>query len=165
MEITMHYPMATPMARTVLFPTNAETSNSTTNPSTAGAAVRAHLLRKIYRLNSLVMEDRYGGVYSGAQFLCWPIAQPAMSREEWERWTEGPYLGFQIPDGASDDDVTCSEFWSTFGGVCGKGNTAAAAQADMRRQLRKLPWANYLALYRALDSHNDGWRRNRARWS
>lgn len=63
-----------------------------------------------------VVEDRYGGAYSGGRFLAWPLPQDA------------------IPAASQGSDVTAGVFWSEFR-LCGRGSTPEAAMDDLDHQL------------------------------
>jgi hypothetical protein len=59
--------------------------------------------RPIYPLT--IVQDRYNGIYSGAKFTAWNMY---------------PY---ELPIGATGDDVTCREFWDNTEIPVGLGNT------------------------------------------
>ena len=63
-----------------------------------------------------ITRDRYGGVYSGGEWLAWPLRPD------------------QIPDDANGDDVTAADFWAGWPYEVGKGSTPAEALADLERQ-------------------------------
>lgn len=66
----------------------------------------------------VVVNDRYNGVYSGA---------------EWTAWEDYPYA---IPDDIFGDDDSCCEFWLKANrNNIGFGNTPDEAIADLRQKL------------------------------
>lgn len=63
-----------------------------------------------------VVEDRYGGAYSGGKYIAWPLPSAA------------------IPAASQGGDIDVSAFWSEHR-LAGKGDTPEAALADLERQL------------------------------
>ena len=63
-----------------------------------------------------VVEDRYGGGYSGAAYVAWPLPAAA------------------IPTDSQGGDVPASQFWA-HEHLAGKGDTPEAALADLERQV------------------------------
>jgi len=67
-----------------------------------------------------IVEDRYGGTYSGARWLAFLVS----ASEE-------------IPEGAFGGDVPTAAFWSGAGDrLIGRGRTPNGALDDLRRRLR-----------------------------
>jgi hypothetical protein len=64
-----------------------------------------------------IVQDRYHGVYSGAEWTAWP-----MNSEN-------------VPTEISGDDVSCAEFWNQFTGIVGKGDTKHEALDDLCSKL------------------------------
>lgn len=67
-----------------------------------------------------IMEDRYGGAYSGAAWTAWP-----MYPEE-------------IPEGPDDGDPECWTFWQEYKGTVGKGKTPDEAYTSLIMHLQAL---------------------------
>ena len=70
---------------------------------------------EIYPLT--IVSDRYGGVYSGASFTAWPL--------DW----------LQVPEDIDGCDPECSDFWSSFKGICGKGASPQEAYDDLCKKI------------------------------
>ena len=68
-----------------------------------------------------IVEDRYGGAYSDAVYVAWPL--PAAS----------------VPAASQDGDIDAGVFWSEEH-LCGKGDTPEAAKADLEEKCRTLPF-------------------------
>lgn len=60
-----------------------------------------------------IIADRYSGVYSRAKFTAWPHYETG------------------IPDGPSDGDTECSEFWDSYSEPVGKGKDPNEAFQDL----------------------------------
>lgn len=65
-----------------------------------------------------ITSDRYGGAYSGGDFLAWKLLPENIPTEPWE------------------DDVTCYEFWHDTDIICGRGKTPEEAVANLYIMLR-----------------------------
>lgn len=63
-----------------------------------------------------VVADRYGGGYSGGQYVAWPLPEAA------------------IPPDSQGGDIDAGFFWSK-PHLCGLGATPAEARADLERRL------------------------------
>lgn len=57
--------------------------------------------------------DRYGGTYSGARWLAFPL----------DYWN--------IPDGVEGGDPDCMDFWDNYNGIVGKGSTPQEAMDNL----------------------------------
>lgn len=75
------------------------------------------LSSSIYPLT--VTLDRYSGVYSGGEFIAWPLE-----------------VG-DVPKAPFDSDVECMAFWYSDHVMCGVGNTPEAAIADLYIKLKQ----------------------------
>jgi hypothetical protein len=60
-----------------------------------------------------IIKDRYNGCYSGSTWLAW---------NKYET---------HIPEGASDNDTSCRDFWDQFKGIVGFGSTPKEAYDDL----------------------------------
>ena len=65
-----------------------------------------------------IIADRYGGTYSGGEWLAFPL-------DPWE-----------IPEEVDGEDVECMMFWEGFDGVVGRGVTPDAAFLDLVIQMK-----------------------------
>lgn len=72
-------------------------------------------MKEIYPLT--VVNDRYGGTYSGGKFTAWSFDSDL------------------VPSAIHADDMTCHDFWLDFWRPVGKGDTIEEAIADLARQL------------------------------
>lgn len=63
-----------------------------------------------------VVEDRYGGAYSGSRYVAWPLPEAA------------------IPPDSQGGDIAAGLFWAE-PHLCGRGDTPEAALADLERRL------------------------------
>lgn len=59
----------------------------------------------------IVIQDRYSGVYSGGKYTAWNT--------------------FDIPEEIDESDPICAEFWYTYIGTVGKGDTPEEAIKDL----------------------------------
>lgn len=64
----------------------------------------------------VVVEDRYGGAYSGSRFVAWPLPAAA------------------IPPDSQGGDIAAGLFWAE-PHLCGRGDTPDTALADLERRL------------------------------
>lgn len=64
-----------------------------------------------------IVEDRYTGVYSNGKYTAWNMYPE------------------DIPQDIEEDDVTCANFWYSYDGVVGLGNTPNEAVEDLCRKL------------------------------
>lgn len=65
-----------------------------------------------------ITHDRYGGCYSGAEWLAWPLD-----------------VGYDVfPADAQGDDFAAAVFWDEFDGLVGKGATPDDAYDDLLRR-------------------------------
>lgn len=65
-----------------------------------------------------IIQDRYGGVYSGGQWTAWNL-----------------YPGV-IPFQESSNDVICGTFWQVTNMIVGIGNTPDEALKDLIKKLK-----------------------------
>ena len=66
-----------------------------------------------------ITTDRYNGAYSGGRWLAWNLYET------------------ELPESPYDQDIPCREFWSTFVGVVGIGNTPNDAYEDLKNKLQE----------------------------
>ncbi len=66
-----------------------------------------------------IVMSRYGGVYSGAKWLAFPL------------WN------VRLPNGWDGDDITCMEFWQEYDDIVGKGSTPEDAYSDLLKKLQE----------------------------
>jgi hypothetical protein len=71
-------------------------------------------VNNIYPL--VIVADRYGGCYSGANYLAFNM--------------------YDAPDEVFGDDITCCEYFSNTKDIIGKGWSPQAAAEDLARKLR-----------------------------
>lgn len=60
-----------------------------------------------------IIQDRYNGTYSGAEWLAFPMDY------------------YQVPREIDGDDIECMMFWESYDGVVGKGSTPELAMANL----------------------------------
>jgi hypothetical protein len=60
-----------------------------------------------------IVNDRYSGAYSGAEWLAFPL----------DYWN--------VPDEVDGGDSECMMFWEDYDGVVGKGSTPELAMANL----------------------------------
>lgn len=60
-----------------------------------------------------IVNDRYSGTYSGAEWLAFPL----------DYWN--------VPEEVDGGDSECMMFWEDYDGVVGKGNTPELAMANL----------------------------------
>lgn len=60
-----------------------------------------------------IIRDRYGGVYSGGEWLAWPLPED------------------EVPEGPSDSDVACANFWGLSMEAVGRGINPSDAYQDL----------------------------------
>lgn len=65
-------------------------------------------------LTVIVIKDRYTGCYSNALYTAWVN---------------------RAPDAVDDSDADCLNFWDSYRGLVGKGETAEAAKTDLLTRL------------------------------
>ncbi len=68
-----------------------------------------------------IIDDRYCGSYSGAQWTAWPLSYD------------------QIPEGPEEGDGDCMTFWQTYTFPVGKGATPQAALEDLDVKMKGQP--------------------------
>jgi len=66
-----------------------------------------------------VVQDRYGGCYSGAGWIAWNLESES------------------VPHDPQSDDVSCANFWYENTETVGKGNSPDEAVIDLARNLAK----------------------------
>ena len=76
-------------------------------------------MSKKYPWPLTVVCDRYGGVYSGANFIAWNLEPDC------------------VPMDSQAGDGTCSDFWDDNERVVGRGHTADLAIDDLIENMRK----------------------------
>ncbi|MCS6758847.1 MAG: hypothetical protein MO852_07295 [Candidatus Devosia euplotis] len=74
----------------------------------------------------MIMQDRYGGIYSGGE---WLAVQQA------KRLENGAYRVVRALEGAYDDDVEAREFWKNPPTWIAVGNTLDQALAALQKKL------------------------------
>lgn len=67
-----------------------------------------------------IVSDRYGGAYSGANWLAF------------NTYEDG------VPGDVQGGDIECWDFWKKFDGVVGKGETPSEALEDLSRKLETI---------------------------
>lgn len=60
-----------------------------------------------------IIQDRYNGTYSGAEWLAFPMDY------------------YQVPREIDGDDIECIMFWESYNGEVGKGSTPELAMANL----------------------------------
>lgn len=65
----------------------------------------------------VIIEDRYTGVYSNGKYTAWNM-----------------YFD-EIPQDIDGDDVSCYDFWHSYNGIVGLGETPSGAIEDLRQKL------------------------------
>lgn len=67
-----------------------------------------------------IIDDRYGGTYSGGKYTAWPCTP-------WD-----------VPEEVGADDETCAGFWAGYGSeLVGLGNTPDEAMNDLIKKVIK----------------------------
>ena len=68
-----------------------------------------------------IVNDRYGGVYSGGEYTAWPL------------------LFYEVPKDIEGDDIACSSFWwgDTDTSLVGRGDTPRKALNDLVKRMKK----------------------------
>ena len=65
----------------------------------------------------VIIKDRYTGVYSNGKYTAWNM------------------FFEDIPKEIDEDDVTCHNFWHSYNGIVGLGETPSGAIEDLRKKL------------------------------
>ena len=73
-----------------------------------------------YEYPLTIISDRYGGTYSKAQIIAFPLDY------------------YDIPVEVSGEDMECAWFWGSYKEPVGKGMTPDEALADLRVKMKKL---------------------------
>ena len=67
-----------------------------------------------------IIADRYGGTYSGARFVAFPLDY------------------YDVPEDAAGDDVSCMLFWDNYAEPVGKGASPQAAHDNLVARMQAL---------------------------